>query len=142
RRRARRTRHRTTPEMGRFSGPKRGRFSSKGRTACGGRARTHARLPQGGPMHLRARAVLVCLVVPAAAAVGQLVTQPPEHAPRPEEHIAIATTPHGWRPTGEPPRQANQQFKSLVQRDAAGNVVPLREPIEWAALRNNPLVTP
>lgn len=91
-------------------------------------------------MHLRARAVLLCLLVPAAAAVGQLVTQPPEHAPRPEDRIAINRT--GGRPGEHPPAAPVPAFRSLRQRDADGHVIPLREPIEWAALRNNPLVTP
>jgi hypothetical protein len=78
-----------------------------------------------------ARAVVVCLLCPGAAALGQLVIQPPEHAPRPEDRIAVVS------PVG-----ANLPFKSLVERDAAGKVIPLGEPIEWAALRNNPLITP
>src|SRR5262245_27630013 len=93
-------------------------------------------------MHVRAHAVVACLIMPAAVSVGQLVTQPPEHAPRPEAHIQRAGSAGDRRPPGDPSaRGANVPFKSLVERDAAGNVLPLREPIEWAALRNNPLIT-
>src|SRR5215813_2355614 len=91
-------------------------------------------------MNACARAVAVCLLCPAAAAVGQLVIPPPEHVLGPEDRIARVDS---WPRLPEPPPIVpNPVFKTLVERDAEGNVLPLREPIEWAALRNNPLITP
>jgi hypothetical protein len=101
-------------------------------------------------MHMRAHAVIACLLLPSAAALGQLVTQPPEHVPRPEERIAISgfgkevphqdvVRPSTARYVGPLPELP---LRSLVQRDADGKVLPLSEPIEWAALRNNPLISP
>jgi hypothetical protein len=89
-----------------------------------------------------ARAVLLGVLVPAAAAVGQLVTQPPEHVLGPEDRIAKVVVERP-RVLIDPPSPAMRTpFKTLVHRDADGKLIPLREPIEWAALRNNPLITP
>jgi len=98
------------------------------------------------------------LVVLASGSVAsaQFVTPPPASNPDPDKTIPkapVVTTPP---PAAQPAATAapkverakpqhepipNLPFKEW-EKDASGNLLPLSEPLELAALRRNPLVTP
>lgn len=86
-------------------------------------------------------------------AIGQLVT-PPTKAPEPTPPFELPPPPPpSVNPTGEvPPPAVNFQppvkptepelskheYVSLVKKDAQGRLIPLSEPADYAALKNNP----
>lgn len=100
------------------------------------------------------RSVLV-LVVMSGSAMAQIAPPPP---PAPEPTPPYVPPPPAPAPAPRPqpapaaPREARIDpademrkaqdigFDSLVKRDSAGNILPLEQPTEWAALFGNPLV--
>lgn len=94
----------------------------------------------------------------AAPAMGQIVTPPPAKAPEVDDHI-VKLPPAPLPPVMAPPQIVNKpirltkskqprveapdlKFESIVHRDASGKLIPLSEPVDLAALRNNPAVKP
>ncbi len=106
---------------------------------------------------------IVATITPAA--MSQVVTPPPAQNPSPTDHIPPApppvpmpprptAPPPAARPAGQPPAQTppprqarpvreplpDVPFTSIVKRDEQGNVLPLTEPMELAALRATPTI--
>lgn len=90
----------------------------------------------------------------SSVALAQFVTPPPATNPTPEKEIPTAPTPPPPPPAAADPPQPrierarparepipDMPFKEW-EKDASGVLVPLTEPLELAALRRNPLVTP
>ena len=90
----------------------------------------------------------------SSVALAQFVTPPPATNPTPEKEIPTAPTPPPPPPAAADPPQPrierarparepipDMPFKEW-EKGASGVLVPLTEPLELAALRRNPLVTP
>lgn len=108
-------------------------------------------------INTRTRALVWSLVVTAAGSVAsaQFVTPPPASNPDPDKIIPKApvqtTPPPATQPAAAAPKveRAKPQHEPIPnlpfkewEKDASGNLIPLTEPLELAALRRNPLVTP
>lgn len=89
----------------------------------------------------------------STAASAQLVTPPPTQAPAPNEGIEEIKVPPAPPPPPAvqemvpeqpartaPPPLPDLPYKSLVERDEAGNLKPLTEPLQLSALRRNPML--
>lgn len=103
--------------------------------------------------------IALCGVFIAAPAMGQIVTPPPAKAPEVDDHI-VKLPPAPPPPAMTPPQVINKppikltkakqprveapdlKFESIVRRDSSGNLIPLSEPVDLAALRNNPALKP
>jgi hypothetical protein len=92
----------------------------------------------------------------STVAFGQFVTPPPASNPDPNKDIpkapppppAPVQQPSQEAPSLPPPKVAKAQKEPIPnvpfkewEKDAKGNIIPLTEPLELAALRRNPLVT-
>lgn len=110
-------------------------------------------------LQFRVGAVVLGLFV-VSPAMAQLVTPPPATAPNVDDHIErfptalprinpdgtkaapIKITPPPIRPKLTKVEAPDLKFESIVRRDAHGTVIPLGEPVDLAALRNNPALKP
>ncbi len=96
------------------------------------------------------------LALTSTLALAQMVPPAPDKAPTPEQAIPV-TPPQRMVPpmpelqvmptapvkraAKEPVKLPNLPYKSLIEKDKSGKVVMLTEPAEYAALKNNPMVT-
>lgn len=93
----------------------------------------------------------------AAPAFAQIVTPPPAKAPAIDDHLVkmpplpapratppqVVQTPIKiTKPKPQVVEAPDLKFQSIVQRDASGNLIPLAETVDLAALRNNPALKP
>src|SRR5947207_1842227 len=95
-------------------------------------------------MSTRALVIALSVLTPGIAA-AQLVTPPPLKAPSPADLIKLVRPPaleiaRGREFRDPMPQQQVPAGVSLIQRDGAGNLIRLKEPAEYAALRKNPLI--
>lgn len=104
----------------------------------------------------RTRALVWSLIALASTSVAsaQFVTPPPASNPDPDKTIPkapVVTPPPAAQPAAAAPKveRARPQHEPIPnlpfkewEKDASGNLLPLTEPLELAALRRNPLVTP
>lgn len=63
------------------------------------------------------------------------ITFVPDTSAQPAAETTAATNPRPVKAVEPPPA-----YKSLVERDSQGNLIPLKEPVDIAALRQNPLI--
>lgn len=106
-------------------------------------------------------AMLGLVILSASPVSGQIVTPPPAKSPNVDDHIERLPAPPppfnvqgngGKAPIqikapGVKPRPArveapDMKFESIVKRDAQGKLIRLAEPVDVAALRNNPALKP
>lgn len=98
------------------------------------------------------KSTLLLTLAACLTANAQVVTPPPSQVDPidwniPKDPPAPAEQPEIVQPVSRPqtPPMAplpTLEYKSLVEKDADGKIIQLREPIQLAAMRRNPMLTP